>query len=155
MAEQIEITQVRSAIGTQQAQRRTLRALGLRRLHQTVAKPDRPEIRGMLARVAHLVEVRYADEGTAVGIEPGQQPKGAGNPPAGASVADDEVVELRETEAEALSEPGSAPLGDLVQNAPDLTSVDNPDRPKSAASPADEAEPEPEDITQDTAEETT
>lgn len=157
MAEQIEITQVRSGIGAQQAQRRTLRALGLRRLHQTVAKPDRPEIRGMLARVAHLVEVRYAGDGSVVDIQPGQQPKGAGHPAAGASVGDDEVVELRETEAEALSEPGSAALGDLVQNPPDLTSVDNPDRPKAASSPADEADSEDvaEDIAEDIAEDTT
>ena len=55
----IEITQVRSTIGAKQAQRRTLRALGLRRIRQTVSHPDRPEIRGMLAKVAHLVAVRH------------------------------------------------------------------------------------------------
>jgi ribosomal protein L30 len=38
---------------------RTVRALGLRRIRQTVTQPDRPEIRGMIAKVAHLVEVRY------------------------------------------------------------------------------------------------
>jgi large subunit ribosomal protein L30 len=53
----LRITQVRSAIGTKPKQRGTLRALGLRRLHQTVELPDRPEIRGMVARVPHLVNV--------------------------------------------------------------------------------------------------
>lgn len=134
MAEQqIEITQTRSVIGAQQAQRRTLRALGLRRRHHTVTQPDRPEIRGMVSRVAHLVEVRYPGAAEAVDIEPGQQPKGEGRPPAGPSVADEEVAALREAEAEALSEEGSAALGDLVQNPPSLTSVDNPDRPKAAS----------------------
>lgn len=100
--EELEITQVRSLIGAQQAQRDTLRALGLRRIRQTVRRPDRPEVRGMVAKVAHLVQVRYPG-GKAVGIEPGQQPKGAGRPPAGASVADEEVEELREAEEDALS----------------------------------------------------
>jgi large subunit ribosomal protein L30 len=58
----IEITQIRSDIGAQQAQRRTLRALGLRRIRHTVSHQDRPEIRGMLAKVAHLVEVRPAEQ---------------------------------------------------------------------------------------------
>ena len=56
----LEITQVRSVIGAKANQRATLRSLGLRRMHQTVTQPDRPEIRGMVAKVAHLVTVRYA-----------------------------------------------------------------------------------------------
>ena len=70
----VEITQVRSTIGRKVAQQRTLRALGLRRIHQTVTKPDRPEIRGMLARVAHLVEVRRPGDDVPMGLEPGQEP---------------------------------------------------------------------------------
>lgn len=73
-ADQIEITQVRSAIGTQQVQRRTLRSLGLRRVRHTVTRPDRPEIRGMLATVAHLVEVRRPGDDEPMGLEPGQEP---------------------------------------------------------------------------------
>jgi large subunit ribosomal protein L30 len=53
----LRITQVRSAIGVKPKQRGTLRALGLRHLHQTVEHPDRPEIRGMVAAVPHLVRV--------------------------------------------------------------------------------------------------
>ena len=53
----LRITQVRSAIGAKPKQRGTLRALGLRRINHTVEHSDRPEIRGMLAKVPHLVRV--------------------------------------------------------------------------------------------------
>jgi len=56
MAE-LKVTQVRSSIGTKPKHRGTLRALGLRRLGQSNVLPDRPEIRGMIARVPHLVTV--------------------------------------------------------------------------------------------------
>ena len=61
----LQITQVRSLIGSQAKQRATLRGLGLRRIRHTVVQPDRPEIRGMIAKVSHLVEVKEAD-GTVV-----------------------------------------------------------------------------------------
>jgi large subunit ribosomal protein L30 len=57
MATRLRVTLVRSSIGTKPKQRGTLRALGLRRLHQSVEHADRPEIRGMLARVPHLVRI--------------------------------------------------------------------------------------------------
>ena len=57
MATTLRITQVRSSIGAKPKQRGTLRALGLRRVRQTVEHPDRPEIRGMVERVPHLVTV--------------------------------------------------------------------------------------------------
>ena len=53
----IKVIQTRSAIGTKPKQRGTLRALGLGRIGQSNTLPDRPEIRGMLARVPHLVSV--------------------------------------------------------------------------------------------------
>ena len=53
----LRVTQIRSAIGSKPKQRGTLRALGLRRINHTVELPDRPEIRGMIARVPHLVDV--------------------------------------------------------------------------------------------------
>jgi large subunit ribosomal protein L30 len=58
----LRVTQVRSAIGTKPKHRGTLRALGLRGIGRTNVLPDRPEIRGMLARVPHLVEVAEATE---------------------------------------------------------------------------------------------
>lgn len=61
MAEQsLLVTQVRSGIGTKPKHRGTLRALGLGRIGRTNVLPDRPEIRGMIARVPHLIEVRPA-----------------------------------------------------------------------------------------------
>jgi large subunit ribosomal protein L30 len=51
------VTQIRSAIGTKPKHRGTLRALGLRGIGQTNVLPDRPEIRGMIARVPHLISV--------------------------------------------------------------------------------------------------
>ena len=51
------VTQTRSAIGAKPKHRGTLRALGLRGIGQSNDLPDRPEIRGMLARVPHLVRV--------------------------------------------------------------------------------------------------
>jgi len=54
----ITVTQVRSAIGTKPKQRGTLRALGLGRIGKSNTLPDRPEIRGMLARVPHLISVQ-------------------------------------------------------------------------------------------------
>jgi large subunit ribosomal protein L30 len=58
MAErQLRVTQVKSSIGTKPKHRGTLRALGLGRIGRTHVLPDRPEIRGMIARVPHLVTV--------------------------------------------------------------------------------------------------
>jgi large subunit ribosomal protein L30 len=54
---QLKITQVRSGIGRKQNQRDTLRSLGLKRIHDSVVQEDRPEIRGMVATVPHLVRV--------------------------------------------------------------------------------------------------
>jgi large subunit ribosomal protein L30 len=56
----LTVTQVRSAIGAKPKQRGTLRALGLGRIGRSNTLPDRPEIRGMLARVPHLVSVEEA-----------------------------------------------------------------------------------------------
>ena len=52
----------RSQIGHPQDQRRTIRALGLRRLHQTVEREDTPTIRGMLHKVRHLISVEIGEE---------------------------------------------------------------------------------------------
>jgi large subunit ribosomal protein L30 len=57
----LKVTQVRSAIGTKPKQRGTLRALGLGRIGRSRTMPDRPEIRGMLAKVPHLVTVEEVD----------------------------------------------------------------------------------------------
>ena len=53
----IKIKWVRSAIGYNIDQKRTIKALGLTRLHQVVERPDNPAVRGMVNAVQHLVEV--------------------------------------------------------------------------------------------------
>jgi large subunit ribosomal protein L30 len=57
------ITQVRSKIGTQERHRGTLRALGLRKIGQTVEHEDSPQLQGMLRMVARLVDVKEASNG--------------------------------------------------------------------------------------------
>jgi large subunit ribosomal protein L30 len=53
----LKITQVHSAINRVEKQKRTIRALGIRRLHHTVVHEDTPQIRGMIRVVHHLVTV--------------------------------------------------------------------------------------------------
>ena len=60
MAE-LRVTQIKSKIGGTQGQRDTLRSLGLRRIGDVVVKADRPEIRGMVKAVRHLVTVEEVD----------------------------------------------------------------------------------------------
>ena len=54
---ELKVTLIRSRIGTKPKQRGTIRALGLGRIGSTNTLPDRPEIRGMIARVPHLITV--------------------------------------------------------------------------------------------------
>ncbi len=57
----LKITQTKSGIGYMQNQRQTLRSLGLKRMHDTVVQEDRPEIRGMVNTIPHLVTVEEVD----------------------------------------------------------------------------------------------
>ena len=69
MAPKLRVTQVRSVIDRPKDQKRTVRALGLHRINDSVVKEDRPEIRGMIAKVQHLVRVEPFDQA--------EQPEGA------------------------------------------------------------------------------
>ena len=60
---QISVTQIKSSIGAKPKTRGTLRALGLGRIGKTNTLPDRPEIRGMIARVPHLITVEESVSG--------------------------------------------------------------------------------------------
>jgi len=53
----IRVTLVRSPIGYTKDQRATAKALGLRRLHQTVEHKDNPALRGMIRKIIHLVQI--------------------------------------------------------------------------------------------------
>jgi large subunit ribosomal protein L30 len=58
----LKVTQTRSVIGRPKPQRDTVRGLGLKRLGDVVVKEDRPEIRGMIRKVSHLVKVEEVSE---------------------------------------------------------------------------------------------
>ena len=57
----LKVTQTRSGIGSKQNQRDTLRTLGLKRIGDVVVKENRPEIRGMVKTVSHLVTVEEVE----------------------------------------------------------------------------------------------
>ncbi|TQM71635.1 LSU ribosomal protein L30P [Actinomadura hallensis] len=57
----LKITQTKSVISEKQNQRDTLRTLGLKKIGQSVVREDRPEVRGMIRTVAHLVAVEEVD----------------------------------------------------------------------------------------------
>jgi len=58
----LKITQTRSVIDSPKRQRLTMVALGIRRMHQTVVHDDTPQIRGMIGKVKHLVEVDSSEK---------------------------------------------------------------------------------------------
>ena len=58
----LKVTQRRSVIHRPRDQKDTVRRLGLKRINDSVVKDDRPEIRGMIAKVSHLVEVEEVSE---------------------------------------------------------------------------------------------
>ena len=61
MMTQLKIRQVRSGVGGRQNQRNTLRTLGLKRVGDESVRDDRPEVRGMIKTVTHLVAVEEVD----------------------------------------------------------------------------------------------
>ena len=58
MSDKLKITQIRSTIGRVRKQKDTIRALGIRKLYQSVVHEDTPQIRGMIEKVKHLLEVK-------------------------------------------------------------------------------------------------
>jgi large subunit ribosomal protein L30 len=58
----LKVTQVRSVIGSKQGHKRTVRALGLKRIRDSRVHEDTPQIRGMLRKVRHLVSYEEVDE---------------------------------------------------------------------------------------------
>ncbi len=62
MAKQLKITQIRSSIRYPEREKVTLKTLGLRKIRQAVFQPDNPQIRGMIEKVKHLIEVEEVRE---------------------------------------------------------------------------------------------
>jgi len=61
MAAQLNVTQVKSTIGTKPVHRKTMKALGLCGIGRSTTLPDSPDVRGMLAKIDHLVTIESAD----------------------------------------------------------------------------------------------
>jgi large subunit ribosomal protein L30 len=57
LSEKLKITQIRSTIGRVERQKKTIKALGIKKLYQSVVHKDTPQIRGMIEKVKHLVKV--------------------------------------------------------------------------------------------------
>ncbi|WP_164218777.1 50S ribosomal protein L30 [Virgibacillus sp. YIM 98842] len=60
MSKKVEITLTRSVIGTTEVQRKTVEALGLKKIRQSVVREDTPSVRGMINRISHLITVKEA-----------------------------------------------------------------------------------------------
>lgn len=58
---QLKITQLRGVVGAKPNQRETMRSLGLRKIGQTVTRPNTPDVRGMVDVVGHMVEVEEVE----------------------------------------------------------------------------------------------
>jgi large subunit ribosomal protein L30 len=89
---EILVTQVRSSIGSKPKHRGTLRALGLRGIGQSNTLPDRPEIRGMIARVPHLITVVPVEDAAPPSEAPGAPPVQADPAPETAAGDDSPAV---------------------------------------------------------------
>ena len=61
MAKKLRVTLLRSPIGYSIRQKRTVKAMGLRKLNQVVELPDNPAVRGMVNKVPHLVQVKEVE----------------------------------------------------------------------------------------------
>jgi large subunit ribosomal protein L30 len=70
----LKVTQVRSGIHRPKDQKSTIRRLGLHRINDSVLKEDRPEIRGMIAKVSHLVRVEEVADGETAGGKERKKP---------------------------------------------------------------------------------
>ena len=103
----IIVTQTRSAIGTKPKTRGTLRALGLRKIGDTNTLPDRPEIRGMIAQVPHLITLGDVDG-----------PQGSDKSNESGEAVDEAVAEVVDEVAEAKADDAVPFAGDdSVANA--------------------------------------
>ena len=69
----LQITQVKSTNGAKRNQKATMETLGLRKIRQSVVRPDRPEVRGMIATVTHLVEVTEVDDAALPAAAPAEE----------------------------------------------------------------------------------
>ena len=136
MSTMLRITQVGSPIGRTQDQRATVRSLGLRRIRHTVIQPDRPEIRGMLRKVAHLVtfeEIGTAEaEAHLAALEASRTPRPTSSGPRAKHLA-------RATARAKRTAPLSAKPVKKAAEAPVTDAEDTADAPAAKKAPAKKA----------------
>ncbi|HET6455672.1 MAG TPA: 50S ribosomal protein L30 [Armatimonadota bacterium] len=65
----LKITLTKSPIGYSERQKQTVKALGLGKMNSSAVQPDNPQIRGMVRKVSHLVEIEQVDQDTPGGKE--------------------------------------------------------------------------------------
>lgn len=106
--QQIRVTLVRSVIGNTERQRASARSLGLTRMHKSVVHPDRPEIRGMVRAIEHLVRVET--------VEPTEEAATAPAPVAQVEEAVEAPAPAAEVETAAAAEE-AAPATDETEGA--------------------------------------
>ena len=125
----LRITLVKSPIGQLENQKLTVKALGLRRMHQTVVRPDTPSVRGMVYTVRHLVRVEPAAADAALGVVRAAG-RGSGavvvsRPAAQAAAepepASQEPTELEPTELEPAAPTRSGEAGGAAPGGTDAT----------------------------------
>jgi large subunit ribosomal protein L30 len=124
----LKITLVKSTIGHLQRQKDTARALGLRKMHQTVIRPDNPQMRGMVFSIQHLVQVETVD---ASEISPSKRDTPKGAPRSTATKADASAAgsKARPTSS-AKAKPSAkakADATDSAQASADSTAADTTD----------------------------
>ena len=101
---QLLVRQVRSSIGSKPKHRGTLRSLGLGRIGKSNTLPDRPEIRGMIARVPHLITVEEVDAATAKAKAPAKKKATAKvADPVAAALATDKAAKAEKTPVKAAA----------------------------------------------------
>ena len=128
-AGKLQITLVKSPIGQLENQKLTVKALGLRRMQQTVVRPDTPSVRGMVYKVRHLVRVETAAGDAALGVvKAAKRGSGAtvvrpaGQASASQAAAGQEPTELEPAELEpATQAPATHEAGGAAPGGTDAT----------------------------------
>jgi ribosomal protein L30 len=134
----LQVKLVRSPIGNTARNRATVRALGLRKMHQTVVLPDNASIRGMIFQVKHMLSVEEVDEASAK-PRAKTQPKRAktGGPDAEAKKA----KRAKAAQAKAEAKPKAEPKAKAQAKPKAAAKPQAEAKPKSEAKPKAEAKP--------------
>jgi len=144
MPDLVRVTYVRSAVGRSYHQKRVIRALGLRRLHYSRVMEDNPSLRGMLAKVSHLLKVEPVEQEAAPTTLP-PEPEEAG-------VKEEPTPRKRKTAPVKAAEKNARKVkGETVADKP----ASEKKKVKTKSKPAKEATPQVEAVSSETDKQTT